>query len=213
MAQGKDATMPILEHLEELRKRLLISVGVLLVATILSFAFTDRFIEVLTLPIGGLESLVSIEVTENISMFMRVALLSGVILAMPVIVYELLMFILPGLTPAEKRWIYFGVPMASILFLCGVLFTYFVMLPTAIPFLLNFLGVKTTPRLSNYISFVTNMMFWIGLSFELPLLAFLLAKLRVISGKLLARGWRIAIIVIAVVAAVVTPTPDVVNMS
>ena len=87
------------------------------------------------------------------------------------------------------------------------------MLPAAIPFLVSFLGVKTTPRLSNYIGFVTNMMFWIGISFELPLLVFIMAKLNFVNAKMLAKQWRIAVVVIAVVAAVVTPTPDPVNMS
>jgi sec-independent protein translocase protein TatC len=86
------------------------------------------------------------------------------------------------------------------------------MLPAAIPFLVNFLGIKTTPRLSNYVSFVTNLMFWVGVSFETPLVAFLLAKLRLITARMLLRGWRFAIVIIAVVAAVITPTADPINM-
>ena len=97
---------------------------------------------------------------------MRVSLLSGALLAMPVIVYQLLRFILPGLTTKEKRWVMIAVPSASVLFAGGVLFAYYVMLPPAIQFLTTFLDVQTAPRLSNYMGFVINIMFWIGISFE-----------------------------------------------
>jgi sec-independent protein translocase protein TatC len=205
--------MTFWEHLNELRRRLFVAIGALVITTLVGLLFADRFIVLLTRPIGGLQDLVSIEVTENVSVYMKVALLSGAILAMPVIVYELLSFIAPGLTPKERRWVYAAVPFATLLFLTGVGFAYYVMLPNAIPFLLNFLGVKTTPRLSNYISFTTNLLFWIGVSFETPLLVFVLAKLKVVTAKGLAKQWRVAIVVIAIIAAVVTPTVDPVNMS
>ncbi len=143
---------------------------------------------------------------------MRVALLSGFILAFPVILFEILAFILPGLKKSEKKWLLLALPFATILFVGGVTFTYFVMLPAAVPFLVNFLGVQTIPSLNNYIKFVTNMMFWIGISFEMPLLIFILAKFGVVSGKMLLKQWRIAVVVIAVIAAVVSPTVDPVNM-
>ena len=97
--------LTFLEHFEELRVRLLISVIALAITTLVSFAFAQYLLRFIAIPIGGLEKLQSIEVTENISVFMRVSLLSGVLLAMPVIVYQLLRFILPGLTTKEKRWV------------------------------------------------------------------------------------------------------------
>jgi sec-independent protein translocase protein TatC len=210
----EEKEMTIWEHLGELRNRLFIALIALLVTTLISFIFADRFIQVLAIPMpGGLQSLLAIEVTENISVFMKVSLLSGFILSLPFILYELLAYILPGLTESERRWVLISIPLASVFFLIGVAFCYFVMLPAAIPFLTGFLGVKTTPRLSSYIGFVTNMMFWIGISFELPLLVFILAKLKIVNAKMLLKQWRVAIVVIAVVAAVVTPTPDPVNMS
>ncbi len=212
--ENKDlSSMTIWEHLDELRQRLLKAIIALVVTTLASFALAGRIIGLLTQPIGGIQQLQSIEITENISVFMRVALLSGVILAMPVIVYQLLSFITAGLTHAERKWIYIGVPFASLLFIAGVSFAYFVMLPTALPFLLDFMGVKTVPRPANYIGFVTNLLFWIGLSFETPLFVFILAKLKIVNAKMLAKQWRIAIVVIAVIAAVATPTVDPVNMS
>jgi sec-independent protein translocase protein TatC len=210
----EEKEMTIWDHLGELRNRLFIALISLVVTTLISFIFADRFIQVLAIPMpGGLQSLLAIEVTENISVFMKVSMLSGFILALPFVLYELLAFVIPGLTAAERKWVIISIPLASVFFIVGVAFCYFVMLPAAIPFLTGFLGVKTTPRLSSYIGFVTNMMFWIGISFELPLLVFILAKLKIVNAKMLLRQWRIAIVVIAVVAAVVTPTPDPVNMS
>jgi len=143
---------------------------------------------------------------------MKVALLSGFILALPIIAYEIVAFIVPGLEPREKRWLFISLPFIVILFVAGVAFTYFVMLKAAIPFLVNFLGVQTVPRLSNYVGFVTNLMFWIGLSFESPLVVLLLAKLKLVNARMLLKGWRVAIIVSAVLAAIITPTTDPVNM-
>ncbi len=204
--------MTILSHFEELRSRLLKALGALVIDTILSMLVTEQAIHLLALPIGGISQLQSIEVTENVGVFMRVSLTLGVILAMPVIVYQLLMFILPGLLPGEKKWVVIGVPLATIFFLAGVAFAYFVMLTPAVNFLVQFLGVATTPRLSNYIGFVTNLLFWMGICFESPLLVFILAKLKIVTGKGLLRQWRIALVVIAVISAAVTPTVDPVNM-
>jgi sec-independent protein translocase protein TatC len=209
----EEKEMTIWDHLGELRNRLFIALISLVVTTLISFIFADRFVQWLTIPIGGLQNLIAIEVTENISVFMKVSLLSGFILALPFMVFELLGFVMPGLTDREKRWVRIAIPLSSVFFLLGVSFCYFVMLPAAIPFLVSFLGVKTTPRLSNYIDFITNFMFWLGVSFELPLVVFILAKIKILNASMLAKQWRIAVVVIAVVAAVVTPTPDPVNMS
>lgn len=210
--QQDSKELTFLEHFEELRSRLLIAVIALAVTTLASFAFAKYLLDFFAIPIGGLSHLQSIEVTENISVYMRVSLLSGVILAMPVIVYQLLRFVIPGLTFKEKRWVALAVPSASILFAGGVLFAYFIMLPPAVQFLTSFLDVQTSPRLSNYMDFVVNIMFWIGISFESPLLIFILAKLHIVTGKALLKYWRIAIVVIAIIAAVITPTVDPVNM-
>jgi sec-independent protein translocase protein TatC len=204
--------MSVLGHVNELRKRLLICLIALLVTTVISFTFSQQIAEVLARPIGGIGVLESIDVTENVTAFMKISLLSGVILALPVIVYEVLAFILPGLSPNERKWIWIMVPMASLFFVAGVLFAYFYMLPTALPFLLNFMGIATAPRPSNYFGFILNLLLWVGICFELPLLVFLLARLGIINSSQLIKGWRVAIIVIAVVAAVITPTPDPVNM-
>lgn len=201
------------EHVTELRKRLLIALLGLLVATLASFALAAQLINILARPVGGLDKLQAIDVTESVGVFMRVSLLSGFIIALPLILYEILAFVLPGLKTNEKRWLIIGIPLATLLFIAGVLFAYFVMLPTAIPFLIEFLNIKTIPRLSNYFEFVTSLMFWIGICFETPLLVFLLAKLHVVSAGMLVRQWRLAFVIIAVIAAMATPTVDPVNMA
>ena len=200
------------EHFNELRKRLLIIVIGLVVGVLVSFAFAERAIQFLAQPIGGLQSLQSIEVTENMGVFMRVSLLSGFILSLPLTLYEIVAFVMPALKPEERKWLFIAIPAFFIMFVAGVAFAYLVMLPVAIPFLVQFLGVETVPRLSNYIGFVTNLMFWIGLIFETPLVMFLLTKLHIVTPKLLLRGWRVAIVASSILAAMITPTVDPVNM-
>jgi sec-independent protein translocase protein TatC len=175
--------MPILEHFEELRSRLLVALLFLLATTLASFAGSKQLLQLLTRPIGGLENLQAIEITESVSVFMRVALLSGVILAMPVIIYELLMFITPGLTGRERRWVIVGVPAATIMFASGVVFAYFILLPPAVEFLVSFMEIRTIPRLANYITFITGIMFWMGVAFQFPLIIFILAKIKIVNGK------------------------------
>jgi len=204
--------MSLWEHINELRKRLFVGLIAFIVACVATFNLAPRFINILATPVGGIDKLLSIEVTENLGVFMRVSLLSGFILSLPILLYELMAFVAPGLTDQEKRWVYIFIPFATIMFVAGVAFTYFIMLPAAIPFLTNFLGIKTTPRLSNYVTFVTSLMFWVGVSFEMPIVMFLLAKLHIVSAGMLARGWRYAIVLIAVAAAVITPTADPINM-
>ncbi len=205
--------MPLLEHLEELRQRLFKAFAAVVVTTLLSFIFAGQLVDFLAAPIGGRQALVSIEVTENIAIFMRVSLLSGLVLGMPVVVYQIIRFILPGLTPQEQKWLLLSVPFASLLFFGGVVFTWYVMLPVALPFLINFLGIKTEVRPNNYFEFVTSVMFWIGLSFEMPLVVMFLARLKIVKASQLVQYWRHAVVVMAIVAAVITPTIDPINMS
>jgi len=210
---SESTEMPFWEHVEELRRRLLVALIALAFTTAGSFLFADQIINLLARPVGSIDSLQSIEVTENVAVFMRVSLLSGVTIAMPVILYELLAFIMPGLKTKEKKWIILAVFFGTVLFLSGAAFAYWVMLPTSLTFLLQFLGVETKPRLSSYINFITNLIFWLGIGFQFPILIFSLAKLHVVSVRSLAKGWRYAIVVIAILSAMITPTVDPVNMA
>jgi len=209
----QDTEMAFWDHVEELRRHLLIALIALAVATFGSFLFAEEIINLLAGPVGSLDVLQSIEVTENVSVFMRVSLLSGFAISMPIILYELLAFIIPGLKANERRWVIMVVIFGSILFLIGAAFSYFVMLPASLTFLLEFLGVATKPRLSSYINFITTLIFWMGIAFQFPIIVFALAKLGVVSVKTLAKGWRYALVLIAILAAMITPTVDPVNMA
>ncbi len=203
----------LVEHLEALRRHLLRSVIALVITTGISFVYASRIIDWLAQPIGGIKALQAIEVTESVGAFMRVSLLSGFALALPYIGFELFLFVNPGLRRRERIILLTTVPLASLLFLAGLAFAYYVMLPAALPFLLNFMGITTRVRPSNYVRFVTGLMFWIGVSFQFPLVIYGLAAMGVVNARGLFYGWRFAVVGIAVLAAVVTPTVDPVNMA
>jgi len=212
MMEQKTDKMTLWGHLTELRKRLIYSLIALILGVIISLLFGDFLLEFIARPIGGLENLLSIQVTENISVYFRVTMLAGFIIALPFILIQLFLFISPGLTAKERRWVLWAIPAATLLFLSGAVFAYLVMLPSALPFLVQFPGPNVLPKWKDYVNFITNLIFWIGLSFETPLLMYLLAKLGIIDAKGLAKQWRFALIIIAVIAAVATPTPDPINM-
>jgi len=203
----------ILEHIEALRKHLLRMALALVAGIAVCAIFTSQFIDLLSTPIGGIQKLQAIDVTETIGVFMRVALLGGFTLVLPYIAFELWLFVAPGLRPRARRMSLLGIPLTLVFFLGGVAFAYFLLLPTALPFLLNFMGVRTIPRISSYVDFVTGLLFWIGIAFEFPLVIYILTFMGFIKPQGLAKQWRYAIVIIAIVAAAVTPTVDPVNMS
>jgi sec-independent protein translocase protein TatC len=176
-----------------------------------SFLFTEKIIDFLAQPAGGLDKLIAIEVTESIGVYMKVALFSGIALAIPYIAFELWWFAAPGLRPRERKMGLGGIPLASIFFLGGAAFTFYIMLPAALPFLNNFMGIKTELRPESYFSFVIGLMFWIGISFEFPLVIYVLSAIGFVKPEILAQQWRLAIVIISVVAAIITPTIDPIN--
>jgi sec-independent protein translocase protein TatC len=207
-----DKIMPIMGHLRELRNVLIKCAVVLVITSAISLAFTTQILQFLIAPYGGI--LETIDPTENVTTYFRVALMSGAVLAMPFLVYFIWSFIAPGLEQREKRYVRFIVPGATFLFLLGVAFAWGIMLPAAIGFLAGFEPeiFKTSWRASAYIPFVTSLMFWIGVAFELPLIVFFLAKLKIVTAKQLLGWWRFAVVGAALVAAVITPTVDPFNM-
>jgi sec-independent protein translocase protein TatC len=202
----------LVDHLEALRRHLLRAVVFLIITTALSFTFARQILAFLTSPVGGIQALQSIEVTESIGAFMRVSLLSGLVLALPYILFEVFLFLNPALRPAERKMVLVLLPVGTLLFVMGLAFAYFVMLPTALDFLVNFMGIPAQLRPANYIQFTTGVMFWIGVAFEFPLIVYVLAAIGMVRADMLWRGWRIAIVAIAILAAVITPTIDPVNM-
>lgn len=209
-----EAVMPFMGHLTELRSRLIKVVAAVLGGTVLGTVFARPFLQLLIRPMGDARPQ-SLRPAENIIVYFKVALILGLVAAMPVIVYQLIAFIVPGLKPREKRALYFVIPAATILFAVGVAFSSFVMLPFSLDYLSNFLSDLIEPQyaIDYYISFVFNFVVWIGLSFETPLLIAFMARLGVISPTQLSRGRRYAVVILALVAAIITPTPDPFNMT
>jgi sec-independent protein translocase protein TatC len=203
----------LLPHINALRRHLFRALLAVIITTAISFLFVREILRYLAAPmVGGIKDLVAIDVTENIGTVMRVTLLSGFTIALPYIIFEIWLFIAPALKVNSRIKGLIAIPAALILFVGGMAFAFFIMLPAALPFLFNFMGLVTQPRPSSYYNFVTTIMFWIGVTFEFPLVIYLLANLGLIKAKALATQWRFAIVIIAVIAAAITPTVDPVNM-
>ena len=201
-----------LEHVGALRKHILRSVVVLLICAAVCFAFLSEMLDFVSQPIGGLEQLSAVDVTEPIGVGMRVVLLAAFAAALPYIILEVFLFVAPALSRRARVIGLLAIPLVVVFFFGGMAFAYYLILPTGLPILLNFLDVPTQIRPSSYVRFVTGLMFWFGALFEFPLLAYLLTVMRILSPDVLVKNWRIAVVVIAVLAAVITPTIDPINM-
>lgn len=199
-------------HIEDLRGHLLRIVLGIAAAVGVSFYFTVPLMEFLAQPAGGLTNLQAIEVTEEIGVFMRVALTSGITVALPYIAFEIWLFAAKGLTAREKQFSLLAIPAASILFVVGLGLTYYLLIPAALPFLGGFTEIAQFWTAKEYFGFITGLMLWIGLFCEFPLVVFVFTYLNFVTPKVLAQQWRLAIVVIAILAAAVTPTIDPVNM-
>ena len=209
-----DNKLTFLGHLGELRQRLIKGVIAVVVASIISFIFFKPIFYYLILPAGDI-NLVYIEMTEMIGTIMKVCLTSGVILAMPYLTYQLLMFVSPALTRKEKKYVYFILPWIALMFVGGVAFGYFILIPPATKFLITFGSDIATPqiKIGNYISIVSRLLLAIGLAFEMPVVTTFLARLGIITSKWLASKRKIAIISAFILAAIITPTFDPINQS
>ena len=204
----------ILGHLNELRSRFIKSLIALVVGTGVSAVFTFRVLEFLKGPAGD-TPLVYIDPTEFITTYFKVALLGGFILAMPVVLYQMIMFAAPGLTPREKRYVLVSVPGIILSFAAGVVFAWFVLIPPALNFLLNFGGdvAEANIRIGRYINLILALTLWVGLSFQTPLVMTLLSRLGVVKPASFAKRRKMAIVGAFIAAAVFTPTFDPVNQT
>ncbi len=198
---NQDTRQMLWDQVEAFRMHLLRSLLALILMVGVSFLFTQKILDFLAIPVGGVDKLIAIEVTESIGVFMKVALFSGIALAIPYIAFELWLFTVPGLRPRERKMALFGIPLASIFFIGGAAFTFYIMLPAALPFLNNFMGIKTELRPQSYFSFVTGLMFWVGVSFEFPLVIYVLSAIGLIQPGILVQQWRLAIVLITIAAA------------
>ncbi len=210
--------MSILGHLNELRIRVTHAAIAILITTSFSFIFAERLLEFLLKPysasIEGVASLQTLRPTEGIETYFRISLLSGFILAMPIILFEFWRFIKPALSKNEERYIYVFIPSALLLFGLGIAFAWYILAPAAIYFLANFMAnvFRAEWTGQEYISFVTRLLLWIGLSFQMPIIVYVIARVGLVTATTLRHQWRAAVVIIAILAAVITPSVDPVTM-
>lgn len=211
---SKDKRLTFTGHLIELRNRLAWSVIVLVITTIVAFIFTDKILEFLKGPAGDIP-LIYTEMTEMLSTYMKVALAGGIVLAMPFFVYQIIMFVSPALTRQEKRYVYIAIPWITLMFVGGVAFGYYILLPPAMKFLLTFGSDIATPqiKIGNYITLVTRLLLAIGLVFETPVVITFLSRLGIVTPQWLAGKRKWAFIGAFILAAVITPTMDPINQT
>lgn len=212
LANEEQARASFWDHIEALRMHLFRMLIGLAIGVAISFYFAIPLMEYMAIPIGGLRSLQAIQPTEEIGVLMRVALTSGIAIMLPYLAFEIWLFAAPGLTSKEKKNTLFGIPIATLLFLSGMAFTFYVLMPSALTFLGTITDIAQDWSAGEYFGFVTGLMIWIGVFFEFPLIIYLLTSIGLVQPSILAKQWRIAIVIISVIAAAVTPTIDPVNM-
>jgi sec-independent protein translocase protein TatC len=200
-------------HVEDLRGHLLRIVVAIALGVAISFYFTIPLMEYLSIPVGGLKELQAIQVTEEVSVYMRVALSSGFAIMFPYVAFELWLFAAPGLKSGERKFSLIGIPLSTLLFLSGMAFTFFILLPTALQFLGGFTSIAQNWTAGEYFGFIMSLMFWLGIFFEFPLVVYFLSSIGFLKPDLLAQQWRLAIVIIAIIAAAITPTIDAATMA
>ncbi|MGH2457332.1 MAG: twin-arginine translocase subunit TatC [Chloroflexota bacterium] len=206
--------LTIVEHLQELRQRLTICAFALVIGTVIGLIFSDTIFHLLLLPGGKGFSTVFTEMTEMFTTYFKVAIMTGVAIAMPVFVYEVFGFVAPGLTRKERRIVITLLPLVTVFYVFGMLFGYFVVLPFAVHYLLTFSDISQHfIRISNYIGFVTTVELWLGLAFETPLVIYMLAKVHIVDVRRLSSYRKYAILAVFIIAAAITPTPDPFNQT
>ena len=237
MATERDKELSLVAHLAELRDRLMVASIAVVITTVLAFVFSVDIIRVLLVPVNcsfvhidpthfpflvpeylcteNRAKLIALSPTENFTTFMRVSLFSGIALAMPVILFEIYAYVDPALLPNERRFIrWSGIPILG-LFIAGMAFCYFILLPNAIKFLISFGSdvIENQLRASDYISFVTTFILGVGLVFEVPVIIYTLVRVGIVQRSWLAKQRRYVVLGVFVLGAVLTPTPDPFNQT
>ncbi len=204
--------MSFLEHLEELRWRLIKSIIAVAVGMFITFPFSSYLIEILTWPNNHLANppkLIFLKPAGMLMVRMGVSIAAGIILAFPIVFYQIWKFISPGLLPKEKKVVAPIVGFSTFSFVLGVSFAYFIMIPFILPFLygMTTMNIEPTINISEYIGFVLRIILVTGLVFELPMVSFFLTQIGVLNPRILRKYRRYAVVVIFILAAFLTP-PD-----
>lgn len=207
--------MPIMEHLVEVRNRLFKSAAAVIVTTLLAFIFYNQIFDFLRAPAPEDLILQTVTVMEPLSIFFKVCLTAGIVVAMPFLVYQLFAFVSPALTGKEKSYIYKILPAVTVMFLAGVAFAYYIALPRAMGFFATFgsAWVSIEPTISSYINIVTRLLIGVGIMFETPIIIMFLARMGLVTPTWLAARRKMGIVVAFVIAALITPTFDPVNQT
>jgi len=221
LTEEEQKRMTFFAHLNELRIRLTRAFFGLVVGTTIGFLLAGPALEILQGPYCSLVDqveeceLVTLGPTGGIVVYFRVSLMIGAMLTLPLITHQIMMFVLPALTRREKRFVLLSIPAITLLFIVGTAFAWFILMPPALGFLEEFQANIFRPEWTGdlYLSFVTALVFWMGVAFQTPLIFFVLSLLGFVTAGALIRNWRIAIIGSAVMAALITPTIDPVNMA
>jgi sec-independent protein translocase protein TatC len=203
--------MSLMEHLDELRRRIVHSAVYLLVGAIIAWIFRDRLLNFLQAPLLHIgKSLVFTHPMDPLNLNLQVALLGGAIIASPLILYQVWLFIAPGLYQREKRFVWPFMSATIFLFLAGASFGYFFVLPGAINILILGFGHQFTSMVTieDYSGFFLSVILGLGISFELPIIIFFLAMFGIVSPRFLWKNIRYAILAVFIVAAVICPSPD-----
>lgn len=204
--------MPFLDHLEELRWRIIKSLIAVVIFTIISFAFSDQILDFLLLTTKNLKHQLQLQVLKVQTVFiikLELALIAGIMLSLPVIFYQIWAFVAPGLLENERKYVVPVITFATISFIVGAAFAFFVIIPFALDFFLSLVpeNVKNNIALDFYFGFVARIVLVFGIVFELPVVSLLLTKLGLLTPQFLRKYRRYAIVVIFVLAAILTP-PD-----
>jgi len=203
-----DKQMSLVEHIDELRRRILISLAAVIICACLAFWKIQLILSKLIFE--PVDHLAFFSPTEAFFEYCKLAFFAGLFLASPVVLYQLWAFVSAGLREKEKRVVLFALPFSITLFLGGAVFAYFFVIPWALKFLINFAGPNVYPILSisKYLSFVIMLLIVFGIVFELPVAVMILSKLGIVTPSFLSRNRKFAIVAIFIAAAVITPTPD-----
>ena len=214
MENNEDSKMSLTEHLIELRKRLTNALIAVLVGFVVCYYFKDWLFIIITRPLTAAlpksSYLIYTGLTQAFFTYMKIAFFASVILTSPFIMYQVWKFIAPALLPNEKKFVVPFVLLSTLLFLSGVTFGYFVVLPPAFEFFVSFNNdyLRAMISFGDYLSFFVTFLLGFGASFQLPVIIFFLAKLGIVTDKMLSKNRKYAILLIFIVAAVLTPSPD-----
>ncbi len=213
-----NSTMSLGDHLEELRRRLIYALTGLVICAVIGFCFGTKIITLIEKPytnvMGQDARLQTLSPADGLISFIKIALITGLIISSPWVFYHIWMFVVTGLYPDEKRYVYLAAPFSAVLFIGGALFFLFVVAPLTLNFLVKFnekmLGVNSQFTFQNYMSFVTHLMLVFGMAFQTPTAIFFLNRTGLVSLKALTESRKYVLLAVFVIAAMVTP-PDVIS--